>query len=278
MYRPNKSIVLAAERMPAQFRPGNQAVLVRSAAANRSYSDPRDFVPGMGAVQDGNGTGDNGLSPGGSNRRLQAFRSFLDAQKLQDAGSPNANPGDAVMYTTTEALMAQMPSSGSAQVIARVPRDQSSAWEVVKRTSFTGQPVYTADLVHEGETTFVSDELATETDARNFVQAQQFSRSFLDNKPSPRGSAFNRDLFAKTSPFRKPANVNAATASSQALVPFVDSPAPVLPTSYQPGGNVSNLTQNEIDRLQMDGLDTTTGAAIGLGVVGLAALFLIFRR
>ncbi len=268
MFRPNKSIVLASERMPASFRPGNQAVLLRDAAANRSYSDPRDFIPGMGTVQAGNGTGDNGLGKPGASRRFQALRSFLTAQKVQDAGSPNANPGDAVVYTTTEALMAQMPSSGTAEVIARVQRDPNSAWEVVKRTSFTGKPVYTADLVQGGQTTFTSDELATETDARNFVQSQQFARTFLDKKPSPRGSAFNRDLFAQTSPFRKATNNNAATRSSQALVRYDATPAPVY----------SNLTQHEVQRLELDGLDVTTGAAIGIGLAGLAALFLIYRR
>ncbi len=269
MFRKSKNIVLAAERMPASFRPGNQAVLERSSATNRSFSDPRDFIPGMGTVQAGNGTGDNGLGRPRSEARFHALRSHLQQGKVQAAGSPNANPGDQVIYTSNEALMAQMPSSGVAQVIARIQRDPTSAWEVVKRTAFTGGPIYTADLVKGGQTVFTSDELATETDARNFVQAQQFTRSFLDKKPSPYGSAFNRSLFAQTSPFRKPANVNASTRSSQMMVPVAsDNQAPVY----------TNLTRHEEERLSLDGLSPVTGGAIALGVVGLAALFLMYRR
>jgi hypothetical protein len=132
--------------------------------------------------------------------------------------------------------------------------------------------------VKQGETVFTSDELATETDARNFVLAQQFARSFLDDKPSPRGSAFQRDLVARTGPFAKPANVNASTRASQNIIPFVVAPAPVFPASYQPSGNVSNLARKEVQRLELDGLSLTSAGAIGLGVVGLAALLIMYRK
>lgn len=268
MHRNSKNYVLAAERMPATFRPGNQAVLERSSAANRSFSDPRDFIPGMGTVQAGNGQGDNGLSRSGGNRRFHALRSHLRSGQVQATGSPNANPGESVIYASTEALWAQMPSSGSAQVVARIQRDPLSAWEVVKRTAVTGAPVYTADLVKQGQTTFTSDELATETDARNFILSQQFARSFLDHKPLARGSAFQRDVVARTSRFAKAANSNAATRSSRAMVPVHTTPAPVY----------TNMTRHEEERLALDGLSTTTAGAIGLGVVGLAAILLLYRR
>lgn len=52
--------VLATDRLPPMFRPGNQARLVPAMAANRNVTN--SMLPGLGNVRCGNGLSDNGLA------------------------------------------------------------------------------------------------------------------------------------------------------------------------------------------------------------------------
>lgn len=61
MISPTTLHVMGRERIPAQFRPGNQANMVAAEPTNPSAS--QDMLPGMGYVQSGNAVTDNGLAP-----------------------------------------------------------------------------------------------------------------------------------------------------------------------------------------------------------------------
>lgn len=54
--------VLATDRLPPMFRPGNQARLVPSMATNRSMTN--SMLPGLGNVRSGSSLTDNGLASG----------------------------------------------------------------------------------------------------------------------------------------------------------------------------------------------------------------------
>ena len=63
VFIPRQHLVMATERTPAGFRPGNQAVLEPTQATNPRYAntDAAAFMPGMGQCRSGNGASDLGL-------------------------------------------------------------------------------------------------------------------------------------------------------------------------------------------------------------------------
>ncbi len=119
--------------------------------------------------------------------------------------------------------------------------------------------------------------LATEADARNFIQAHEFQRTNVVPDTWNK-NGFNRDLFAKT--HRSPGTaVNVSTnalARGSQMVPYVQAPPAVDPGEYEPDG-YSNMTPKEIERLELDGLgDATlpTGALVAVGIAALAYFLL----
>ncbi len=257
--RPSKNLVIASERGPAGFRPSNQANLLAALPTNPSVSDPRTVTDDMGRVRAGNGPGDNGLTSRGG---IQRFMSNLGkararSSQIQRTGSPNASP---VAYTTLSideatASMPNAPGAGKVMV-SRIRRDNRTAWQINRFMQY-GQPVFEAALVASGpngqDVIDQSPTLATETDARNFIQSHEFQRTnVVPDTVNVHG--FNRDLFAKT--FKRKdtaanANTSAMSRGSQ-MVPFVMSPAPQAPESYEPEG-YSNLTPHEVRMLELDG-------------------------
>jgi hypothetical protein len=118
--RNSKNLVVASDNHPAVFRPGNQARLVPARSANPSPSQPSDFMPGMGAVQSGNGISSNGLASGAADARFQSL--LLNARQRQAqmlaGGSPNA-PARPVMTMSIAQSLAALPSapgSGALQI------------------------------------------------------------------------------------------------------------------------------------------------------------------
>lgn len=278
MYRPSSNHVIASERVPASFRPSNQALLVPSKATNACMSDPSSALPGMGVVVSGNGMEDGGLS---SPAKLRRFKSALDSirrgKQAHAAGTPTANPVP-IIYTDFRSAAGSMPAApgSSKEVVARVQRDGESAWEVLRYRNRNGQEVFQSELVKRGQTELQSPELATETDARNFILSQQFAR--VNIRGLPRGTGFDRSLVAKTS---RHANAGGAAVRDSQVVPWVPGPAPERPGVYQPSGNVSNLTRHEVRMLELDGMGAVslpTASAIAIGLVGIAGLFVLFRR
>ncbi len=279
MYRASNNHVIASERVPAMFRPSNQAVLLPSQAANPCMSEPSSALPGMGVVVSGNGMEDAGLS---SPAKMRRFKSALDtmrrSRQIQATGTPTANPVP-ITYTDFRSAAGSMPAAPgtSKEVTARIQRDADSAWEILRYRNANGAEVFQTELVKRGQTELQSPELSTETDARNFILSQQFAR--VNIKGLPRGTGFDRSLVAKTTgPL---ANAGSAAVQGSQVVPWVPSPAPQTPGVYQPSGNRSNLTRHEVRMLELDGmgaLPLPTAGAIALDIVGIASLFVFFRR
>lgn len=284
-YVPSKNLVVAREgqgAMPGYLRPGNQARMFRSASANPSVADDRDQLAGMGVVLSGNGLGDNGLSSPAQLRRLARRVDHLHvAQRarlgqLADAGSPNASPVSTRTDLTFHQAMRNMPGSTptgqQSQVVDRIRRDLTDSWEI--STFWDGATrIYTAQLVRTTPTgqhmiLLTSDDLATEEDARSYIRAHEFARQATQGKP-PR-ILFNARLSA--------ANGGQAAVKQSQVVPFVASPSSPFPGMYQPGGNVTNVTANEAQKLSVDGLGALTDPSmLGLIAVGVGA-FLFLRR
>jgi hypothetical protein len=295
---PSKHLVTAREgqgAMPAHFRPQNQALLYRSASANLSAADDRDQLAGMGVVLSGNGLGDNGLSSLGAIRRLAHRVDHLHAAQrgrlegflgqLGAAGSPNANPlPTGVSMTFQEAmraLPAGSPMSTQSTIIDRIRRDLTDSWEISQAWSGASK-VYVAQLVRTTPTgqhmvLLTSDDLSTEEDARSYIQAHEFARQSVQGKP-PR-ILFNADL-TKAQGLNGLGNLGSSAAVRRSLmVPNVPGPAAAWPGRYQPGGNVTNLTNREVQRLEMDGLGAMPSSTTMLGLAALAgAAYLYFRR
>ena len=283
-----KNHVVAREgrgSMPAHFRPQNQALMYRSSSVNPSAADDRDQLSGMGIVLSGNGLGDNGLTSAAQRRRLAHNINHLHtAQRgrlgqLAATGSPNANPlNSQVDMSFQEALRSTSgggPLSSPSTIVDRIRRDLTDSWEISMGWSGATR-VYVAQLVRTTPTgqhmvLLTSDDLATDQDARNYIAAHEFARQSVQGKP-PR-MLFNAQL-------------NTANASSQAvqrsqMVPMVASEQANFPGEYQPGGNVTNLTNREVTALEMDGLGAlpSTPTLIGLAfVVGGAIWFLKKRK
>ena len=295
---PSKHLVTAREgrgSMPGYLRPSNQALLYRSASANPSVADDRDQLAGMGVVLSGNGMGDNGLSSPGQVRRMAhrvdhlhtAQRAKLEGflGQLGAAGSPNANPlptGTSMTFQQAmRALPAGSPMSSQSTIIDRIRRDQTDSWEISQ--AYSGATlVYVAQLVRTTPTgqhmiLLTSDDLSTEQDARNYIQAHEFARQSVQGKP-PR-MLFNADL-TKAQGLLGLGNLGSgATVRRSLMVPDVPGPAAAWPGRYQPGGNVTNLTNREVQRLEMDGLGAMPTSTTLLGVAALVgAAVLYFRR
>lgn len=83
--RPAQAVVMAREDLPAKFRPGNQARLVRARATHETPSDPADFLPGLGAVQSGNGRSDLGMGRRGEQRRFNSMLTEVTEQRYEKA-------------------------------------------------------------------------------------------------------------------------------------------------------------------------------------------------
>lgn len=77
----SKNHVLATERGPAQFRPGNQLRLERTRASNPSHAEHDAFAPNPGEARSGNMVGDNGLS----RRGLRVHTAILRGSKTLSA-------------------------------------------------------------------------------------------------------------------------------------------------------------------------------------------------
>ena len=301
---PSRNVVTAREgkgAMPGYLRPSNQALLYRSASANPSVADDRDQLAGMGVTLSGNGMGDNGLSSPGQIRRLArqvdhlhtAQRGRLEGflGQLGATGSPNANPLPTGISMTVQeamrALPAGSPMSSQSTIIDRIRRDQTDSWEISE--AYSGATlVYVAQLVRTTPTgqhmiLLTSDDLSTEQDARNYIQAHEFARQAVQGKP-PR-IIFNANLNENQSTTRAKGlmglgNLGASAAVRRSLmVPNVPGPAAAWPGRYQPGGNVTNLTNREVQRLEMDGLGAMPSTTTLLGVAAIVgAAVLYFRR
>jgi hypothetical protein len=295
---PSKHLVTAREgsgAMPAHFRPQNQALLYRSASANPSAADDRDQLAGMGVVLSGNGMGDNGLTSPGQTRRLarkvdhlhSAQRGKLEGflGQLGAAGSPNANPlptGISMSFNEAmRALPAGSPMSSQSTIIDRIRRDLTDSWEISQAWSGATQ-VFVAQLVRTTPTgqhmiLLTSDDLSTEQDARSYIQAHEFARQAVQGKP-PR-LQFNSDL-TKAQGLLGLGNLGSSAAVRRSLmVPTVPGPSAAWPGRYQPGGNVTNLTNREVQRLEMDGLGAMPSTTTFLGLAALAgAAYLYFKR
>lgn len=255
MFRPNRHLVVATERLPAQFRPSNQALLVPGRSANPSVSSPADFMP-MGQVRVANGAGDNGLS---TPRTLARFQSALNAvararaSKIQKTGVPTALPSSTVSYYDFQGAASAMPAApGSGKkLVAQIPRTNNSSWRIYSWDRY-GKQVFEAELSKDGDVVLESGIMDTEADARNYILAQQFARVNIDHLQPKRGAAFQRALMQATSPH---ANAAGAMVRNSLLVP-----------------------DDEGEQSPVDGLSTTGAASIGALVVGVAVLFTIFRR
>jgi hypothetical protein len=289
---PSKNLVTAREgrgAMPGYLRPSNQALLYRSASANPSVADDRDQLAGMGVVLSGNGMGDNGLTSGAELRRLAHRVDHLHtAQRaklgqLADAGSPNANPLPTGFSMSFQQAMRSMPAgtpmSSQSTIVDRIRRDLTDSWEISQAWS-GATSVYVAQLVRTTPTgqhmiLVTSDDLATEQDARSYIQAHEFARQSVQGTP-PR-LLFNSNLMHSQG--GAAANLSGAVAQRSQVVPYVPGPAAAWPGRYQPGGNVTNLTNREVQKLEMDGLGAmpSTTTMLGLAaIVGAAVLY--FRR
>jgi len=265
MYRPSQNHVIASERIPAQFRPSNQALLVPSASANRCNSETADYSGDTGIVRKANGKGDNGLSPERTLKRFQSALNVVEAdrrqkmQQIHDAGIPTALPGSKIFYTDFQgaaAIMPAAPGSGK-KLVSRMPRGDGAAWEVFTWNKW-GRPVFEATLRKEGQPVLESGAMSTETDARNYILAQQFARTNVKDIQPVMGAGFQREVMQATSPY-----ANAAGALVRRSLVVRDDDGEVY-VSKQP--------------LPIDGITTTTALSLGTLVVGAAALFVIFRR
>jgi hypothetical protein len=278
--RPSKNLVIASERNPGMFRPSNQANLLAALPTNPSVSDPRTVLNGMGIVQSGNGPGDNGLTSGpGMTRFVDSVtgareKRLRKGNMLQRAGSPNGPSADytVMSFDRAAASMPNAPGTGK-EMVARIRRDNNTSWQINKFLQY-GQPVFEAVLVEStgsGQQALdQSPPLNTETDARNFIQAHEFQRTNVLPDTFNRAS-FERSLFDKT--FKRK-DVNATTsamARMSQVEPYVDSPAPQAPESYQPTG-YSNLTPHEVRMLELDGVGAYVESPAYQGSNGLGAL------
>lgn len=97
---------MAREDRPAKYRPGNQANLVRSRAANATPGDPADFLPGLGQVQSGNGRSDLGLGRKGSMDRFQHALAEVHAQRQAKATGNALKPSNATKVPTIKVVLA----------------------------------------------------------------------------------------------------------------------------------------------------------------------------
>lgn len=82
---PTTPHVLARERVPAMFRPGNQANMEPAQASNPSAT--QSFLPSLGDVRSGNGYDDNALAAEGETfTRMVNKKRVVDAIKQESAG------------------------------------------------------------------------------------------------------------------------------------------------------------------------------------------------
>ena len=77
---PTTPRVLARERVPAMFRPGNQAIMEPADASNPAAS--QSFLPSLGLVRSGNGYDDNALAAEGD-----AFSRMVGQKRAEDANN-----------------------------------------------------------------------------------------------------------------------------------------------------------------------------------------------
>lgn len=79
----SNNYVMAIDRNPAQYRPGNQLQLQRARASNPSHAESESFAPNPGEARSGNMVGDNGLTKhaGRVNRAVMAGARTLSAPK-----------------------------------------------------------------------------------------------------------------------------------------------------------------------------------------------------
>lgn len=111
----SKNHVLATERGPAQFRPGNQLRLERARASNPSHAEHDAFAPNPGEARSGNMVGDNGLS----RRGLRVHTAILKGSKTLSA--PHATTLTTPMKTIGGAAPQALTMPGTRALTVPMP-------------------------------------------------------------------------------------------------------------------------------------------------------------
>jgi hypothetical protein len=125
---PSRNHVMAAERIPAAYRPSNQARLEPARASNPSLAEADAFMPESSELRYGNSRGDNGLSLRYDMHAPWDERSHKRWGKSAEQRLPSAQPVPLTteMTNITGAPPQQLPSA-QAQLLTTpiVPADVS---------------------------------------------------------------------------------------------------------------------------------------------------------
>ncbi len=131
----SRNLVLATERLPAQFRPSNQLRMRPAQATNPSLHASSNFRPGLAEYRDGNGCGDLGLGWSVARAANRARRDgFLIApgwaSESSDSTGTNLLPtSDASLVPTVgyDTMYARSAEPANVSGLGRLPDQLTSA-------------------------------------------------------------------------------------------------------------------------------------------------------
>lgn len=146
-------------------------------------------------------------------------------------------------------------------------------WVITRRQTPSGTR-FAATLYRKtpnGEDELIrSDNLANEITAREYIRSYEVEQGDYGAVGKPKRVAFWNTIQRRFAP------ANAAPLPANARpIQFVPSPAPQRPGSYQPSGNVTNLTPHEIREVELQGLGAlATGPLLvaGMAIAGIIML------
>jgi hypothetical protein len=138
---PDKNLVMATERTPGVYRPGNQARMVAAEASNpfTAVTCPDAFMPGMGECRSGNGVGDLGLGGWGRFRSTNRQAVTPTAPNRGRVVPMLSGLGAPPVYTDSNGKVISKQQHDALQALAKNPTAFLSSKSGLKKVAAAAQ-------------------------------------------------------------------------------------------------------------------------------------------